>query len=124
MFYLPNNKVLLGISVILALAFLAFGGMKFASPQQLLDNFAAWGYPSGFHYLVGLAEVAGAIGLFIRPLARYAALGLGLLMVGAFMTHVLHPPLSAGVPSFLLGAFSFVAASMHFKAGGAQDSAA
>ncbi len=120
MLYVPKNKVVLGISAVLALAFLAFGGMKFASPQQMLDNFAAWGYPSGFHYVVGLAEVAGAIGLFLRPLARYAALGLGLLMIGAFATHIMHPPLSAGIPSFVLGALAFTVAIMHFKAGKAQ----
>lgn len=120
MFYLPNNKIVLGISALLTLAFLVFGGMKFASPQQLLDNFSSWGYPSGSHYLVGLAEVSGAVGLFVRPLAKYAALGLGLLMIGAVATHVLHPPLAAGIPSFVLGALAFVVAVMHFKSGSVQ----
>lgn len=116
MFALPANKAVLIASVLLALAFAVFGGMKFMSPQELLDNFARWGYPQGSHYLVGALEVAGAVGLFIRPLARYAALGLGLLMVGAFATHVLNPPLVDGIPSFVLGTLAFFVAWRSFRA--------
>lgn len=116
MFGLPRDKVVLIISVLLALAFAVFGGMKFMSPQELLDNFQKWGYPQGSHYLVGALELAGAVGLFIRPLARYAALGLGLLMIGAFGTHVLHPPLVDGIPSAVLGALAFFVAWRSFKA--------
>jgi len=116
MIYLPNNKIILTLSIILALAFLLFGGMRFLSPQELLDNFENWGYPSGFHYLVGLAEVGGAVALFIRPLSKWGALLLGIVMTGAFITHVLNPPLSAGIPSVVLGAMAYTTAVLHFKA--------
>lgn len=115
MFALPKGKAVLIASVLLALAFALFGGMKFMSPQELLDNFARWGYPQGSHYLVGALELAGAIGLFIRPLARYAALGLGLLMMGAVGTHILNPPLADGIPSFILGALAFFVAWRYFR---------
>lgn len=114
MFYIPKEKPLLILSVLLGMAFLVFGGMKFASPPQLVENFANWGYPSGFHYLVGLAEAGCAVGLFIRPVARFAALGLVVLMIGAFATHALHPPLSAGVPSLALGLLAAATAYLHF----------
>jgi putative oxidoreductase len=116
MIYLPNNKIILTLSIILALAFLLFGGMKLLSPQELLDNFENWGYPSGFHYLVGLAEVGGAVALFIRPLSKWGALLLGIVMTGAFITHAMNPPLSAGVPSVVLGVMAYTTAVLHFKA--------
>lgn len=116
MIAVPGNKAILILSVLLALTFLGFGGMKFTSPDDLLANFEAWGYPDGFHFVVGGLEVAGAIGLFIRPVARYAALSLGLLMVVALGTHVLNPPAAAGIPSLILGVLSFATYALHTRA--------
>jgi putative oxidoreductase len=115
MIYIPSNKIILTLSILLGLAFLVFGGMKFLSPQELLDNFETWGYPSGFHYLVGLAEVGGAVALFIRPLSKWGALLLGVVMTGAFITHVMNPPVAAGIPSVVLGAMAYTTAVLHFK---------
>lgn len=120
MFQIPQGKPLMIISFLLGLAFLAAGGMKFTSPQEMLTNFANWGYPNGFHFVVGAAEVAGAIGLFLRPVAKYAALLLGVVMLGAFGTHVLNPPLAAGVPSVVLCALAFAAFYLHQKSAAAQ----
>ncbi len=60
-------------------------------------------------YLIGTAEVAGAIGLWLTmkpigpwPLRRLAALGLAVVMIGALVTHVMNPPLSAGIGAFIL----------------------
>jgi uncharacterized membrane protein YphA (DoxX/SURF4 family) len=113
----PKNRPILIMSVILALAFIAFGGMKFTSPEELLTNFEIWGYPNGFHFVVGGLEVAGAIGLFLRPFARYSALLLGVLMIGAFGTHVMNPPIAAGSISLVLGIISFATFYLHTKDG-------
>lgn len=104
------------MSILLALTFLGFGGMKFTSPDDLLANFQAWGYPDGFHFVVGSLEVAGAIGLFLRPFAKYSALLLCVLMIGAMGTHLLNPPLAAGIPSLFLGTLSFLTYYLHTRA--------
>ena len=101
-FGLPSQLPYKIITVIVALAFLFFGGMKMMSPDQLLQNFQSWGYPAGSHYVVGALEIFGAIGLLFIPHARKAAILLAMLMVGAMGTHVLHPPLSAGITSLVL----------------------
>lgn len=117
MIEIPGNKLILIMSILLALTFLGFGGMKFTSPDDLLVNFRAWGYPDGFHFAVGGLEVAGAIGLFLRPFAKYSALLLGVLMIGAIGTHLLNPPLAAGIPSLILGALAFLTYYLHTRAG-------
>lgn len=50
--------------------------------------FAGWGYPAWFATLIGVAELAGAIGLLIPKTTRYAVLGLTLVMFGACYTHI------------------------------------
>lgn len=55
---------------------------------QAVEQFATWGYPAWFSYLIGAAELAGAVGLLIPKMARYAAIGLILVMLGAIFTHL------------------------------------
>jgi len=50
--------------------------------------FEGWGYPSWFATLIGVLELAGAIGLLVPKTTRYAVFGLTLLMLGAAYTHV------------------------------------
>jgi len=50
--------------------------------------FEAWGYPPWFATLIGVAELAGAIGLLIPRLTRLAILGLSAVMLGAAYTHL------------------------------------
>lgn len=50
--------------------------------------FANWGYPAWFATFIGAAELAGAIGLLIPKLTRYAVVGLTFVMVGAGYTHI------------------------------------
>jgi putative oxidoreductase len=50
--------------------------------------FESWGYPSWFATLIGVLELAGAIGLLVPKTTRYAVFGLTLLMLGAAYTHV------------------------------------
>src|SRR6478672_3109669 len=92
------NVVLWIIASVLALAFLAAGGMKLArSKEQLAASGQGWveDFPSGAVKVIGALEVLAAIGLVLPPLVDVAtvlvplaALGLVLMMVGAAVTHV------------------------------------
>ena len=53
-------------------------------------SFAAYGYADWFAVVIGILEIAGAIGVWIPKVARLAALGLILLMIGAALTLVRH----------------------------------
>jgi putative oxidoreductase len=76
------------LSGLVALAFLASGGAKFAGVAAMVELFDKVGLGQWFRYFTGLLEVAGAIGLLISAYAFYAAILLALVMVGAVITHL------------------------------------
>lgn len=77
------------LSVLLALLFLFTGGMKLAGSEEVAANFGRFGFPVAFAYLIGLAEVGGALLLFAPAAAKYAAGLLILIMLGAAGSHLM-----------------------------------
>jgi putative oxidoreductase len=98
MSFLQKHGVLIA-SAVLALIVGAAGIAKLMGVPMVHQSFGILGLPSWFGYFIGAAEVAGAIGLFIRPLSRLAAAGLAIIGAGAVYFHALHTPLSQGVPA-------------------------
>ena len=85
--------VLWSLSALLALMFLMSGSGKLLNGAssggvRFDEQFELWGYPSWFRFPVGLAEVAGAVGLLVPRVRSYAAAGLTLVMAGAVVTHL------------------------------------
>jgi uncharacterized membrane protein YphA (DoxX/SURF4 family) len=74
------------LTVLLALAFLAAAAGKLTGAATQM--FAHWGYPAWFATLIGILELAGAVGLLIPKTTRYAVLGLTVIMFGAAYTHL------------------------------------
>lgn len=108
------------LSGILALLFLAAGGMKLAKPKSALqESGMAWveDFDPRVVKLIGALEVLGGLGLIlpavlnIAPvLVPIAAIGLALIMVGAIVTHLRRgEPQMAGVNAALLVAALLVA---------------
>ena len=97
-----KKHAVLAASLVAALVLLASGGAKLAGVPQAHMSFAILGLPAWFGYFIGSCEVAGAIGLFIRPLSALAALGLSIIMLGALYFHVSHTPLVMGAPALLV----------------------
>jgi uncharacterized membrane protein len=62
-----------------------------------------------FRYVTGCLELAGGIGLLIRPVSGLAALGLAIVMIGAIGTHLFLVPDSILPASLLLLALLLVA---------------
>jgi uncharacterized membrane protein YphA (DoxX/SURF4 family) len=87
--------------ILLALPLIAFGSAKLAGVPQFHESFKALGLPAWFGYFIGACEVAGGVGLFIKPLRTLAASGLCIILIGALYFHVTHPPLEAGVPALI-----------------------
>ncbi len=110
------------LQIVLALAFLAAGGMKLARPKPALVA-AGMGYAEDFSGSaikgIGALEVLGAIGLILPAvtgiatfLVPLAALGLALTMAGAVVVHVRRkepyvPPLVLGVLALVLAVLRF-----------------
>lgn len=107
----PRRKArtiaLWSLSVPLALMFLMSGSGKLANGETaggmaFDEQFVAWGLPAWFRFPVGLAEIAGAIGLLVPRLRFLAAAGLTLLMLGAVGTHLANAEwVAAPIPAVL-----------------------
>ena len=76
------------LSSLVALVFLAAGGAKLAGVPVMIQMFDKVGLGQWFRYFTALLEVAGAIGLLMRRYAFYAAILLGIVMIGAIVAHV------------------------------------
>lgn len=91
------NIALWIVQGLLALSFLAAGGMKLARSKAELAVSMHWAkdVPEGQIKLLGLAEVLGALGLVLPAITKIlpvltpiAATGLLVLMAGAFFTNL------------------------------------
>ncbi len=97
------------LTVILAALFLLAGGSKLAGSPKAVGDFAHWGYAAWFLYVIGAIEVAGAIGLVIPCVAGFSALLLGVTMLGASLTHLVHHEMMAvPIPLVILGLLAVV----------------
>lgn len=84
----PRSTVVWIGTILLTGLFLFTGLAKLAGLPQMKQMFAAWGFPEGSMYVVGIIEVAAAILILPRATARF---GFGLLMLtmcGAIVTHI------------------------------------
>src|SRR5262245_12527988 len=78
-----------GLQVLVAALFVVGGIAKFADPSWA-RKFAGWGYPAGCCMVTGTLEAVGGVCLFVPSIATYAAALLGVIMIGALATHLLH----------------------------------
>ena len=62
---------------------LAGASLKLTGNEVALQSFIDLGLPSWFGTFIGVCEALGAIGLWLRPTSRLAALGIAIIMCGA-----------------------------------------
>jgi uncharacterized membrane protein YphA (DoxX/SURF4 family) len=84
--------------VALASQFAAGGALKLIGDPQMLAMFTDIGAGQWLRVLVGVLEVAAAVGLLVPRLARAAAAGLVGLMAGAAITNVVALDTSPALP--------------------------
>jgi hypothetical protein len=82
------------LAVVLAAVFGVLGIAKLAAVPAMRTAAHHVGLSVDQYRLIGALEVAGALGvlagLLVAPLGLAAAIGLGLLMVGAVVAHAVH----------------------------------
>ncbi|MBS2011373.1 MAG: DoxX family protein [Deltaproteobacteria bacterium] len=100
---------------LLAAAFLMAGGMKVSTPIEVLREQMPWvgGAMGGAVRFIGAVEIIGAVGLVLPAASRilpratpWAAVGLGVVMLLAGITHVTRGELPMIVPNLVLGAMA------------------
>lgn len=111
--YWPKSKVQLVVTVLLSLAFLGAGITKLAGAEQASQGFEKWGYPIIFMYIIGLCEIAGAIGMWLRRFSYVAKICIIILMAGAVLTHLVFDTIQDAVPPLVLLVLTAVALWLH-----------
>jgi putative oxidoreductase len=93
----------LWIAIALVVLYVGAAGIaKLAGVPYVHSSFPKMGLPHWFGYFIGACEVLGPIALFIRPLRALAALGLGIIMIGATYYHATYTPILQAAPAFVL----------------------
>ena len=83
---MARNIAIWVLAVPLGALFVLAGAGKFGA--EATANFQKFGYSDAFRVFIGIAEVAGGIGLLVPRLAAWAAWGLVAIMAGAVYTHI------------------------------------
>jgi DoxX-like family len=103
-----SNVTTWSIQGLLALLFLIAGAAKLSMPIQTLAT--ASGLPGAFMKFIGVAEIAGGLGLFLPRLLRLrpyltalAASGLVIIMVGAVVATIIRQGIAPAVFPFIVG---------------------
>ena len=111
--YWPKSKVQIVLTVLMTLAFLGSGIMKLTGADMVKATFEGWGYPILFAYFIGLCEVAGAIGLWLRRFSYAAKVCFIILMAGAVLTHLAFDTFQEAVPPIVLIILTAVTLWLH-----------
>lgn len=74
----------------LAAFFLTGVAVNLRPPPPILQDYARWGYPSWFHYVTGVLELATAVLLVTARTRLYGAVLGALVMGAALLTVILH----------------------------------
>ena len=90
-------------------------GYRGGDAKTLKEEFATYGLPSWFFYLVGTLKIVCALavlaGIWFPLLATLGAAGLAVLMAGAFTMHLkVKDPFSKAIPSLVMLAMSLAIA--------------
>jgi hypothetical protein len=90
-------------------------GYRGGDAKTLKEEFAAYGLPPWFFYLIGTLKILCALailaGIWFHPLATLGGTGLAVLMAGAFSMHLkVKDPFSKAIPSLVMLAMSLAIA--------------
>ena len=88
------------LQILLGALFILVGTGKFADPSWE-RKFARWGYPDGFYMVIGVLEALGGLLLFVPRTTSYAAGMLGIIMIGASLTHFVHNEMARVAPPLM-----------------------
>lgn len=75
--------------VVLCAGMMGMGMVKMVGVPELVERFAEWGFTRWMVFAIGLLELSISIGLFIKPVRKYAIIALIVLLVSALSTHIL-----------------------------------
>lgn len=98
-----KNIITLILCGLLTLALMGAGISKLMGQEMHVQNFARWGYPPFFLYVVGASQILFVILLWIKSLRKWAGLGILAMFIGAVATHIIADEASQIVAPAIIG---------------------
>ena len=74
------------LAYVLGVAHVVFGVTKLIAVPALVEQFRGWQLPPWMMYFVGVVQLLGGLGFFIRNLRLPSSFAMGLVMIGATVT--------------------------------------
>lgn len=90
------------VTYVLAAVYVLAALAKFAGVKMIVENFARFGLPRWFMWLVGVAEIGGVVLLLVPSVSLVGAGGFALLMIAAAVSHLRVRDGPGTVPAFAL----------------------
>lgn len=81
------------LRILISLGFLLASLGKLTNNLSVIDMFQQWGFPAGFHFIIGILELLLAIAILIPKTLRYAMIGSTVILIGAIGTHIVNDPI-------------------------------
>src|SRR6476659_8490482 len=115
------NIVLWVLQVLLAIAFLAHGGLLLFPPAAIAEQMNA-SLPRWFQLFLGVAEILAAVGLTLPGFTRIqpwlvpcAAAGIMIVLISATVFHLMRGEVSSAIVTILLLAMATFVAYMRWR---------
>jgi len=110
-----RNIIAWVITVLLGTMFTMTGVTKLMARPEVVAQFQSWGIPNFLMYIIGVAELLCAIGLFFTKTRTLAISGIVVLMIGAAATHLMNNEFSSVGTNLLLGGAAYGLAYLRRK---------
>jgi uncharacterized membrane protein YphA (DoxX/SURF4 family) len=86
---MPVIKLIsVGLPIALGVVMIGHGGVTFAGPPLVRENFARWGYPAGFHLVQGVLEVVVGLLLLIPVTSQVGAIASAMIVLAAVVIQI------------------------------------
>lgn len=85
-----DNKAYSVLILAIAAIYMVTGLRKLFGAESIVTDFMSWGYGIVFMRFIGALELIGAAALLIPRTRLYAIPSLGVVMLGAIGTHLMH----------------------------------
>lgn len=80
---------------------------KLTNNESVIEMFNNWGFPDGFHFVIGIIELVLVVLLLIPKTLKIGIIGTVVVLIGASITHVINDPLNQLIRPLIF--FVFVA---------------
>ena len=79
-----------GVPIALGIVMIGAGAVNFVGPPLVRGSFARWGYPAGFHRVIGGLELAAGLLLLFPATSSAGAVGSVIILLAAVITLIRH----------------------------------